>query len=1078
MDWSKIEKNVQFHTTARLKSHENPAASSRLIPHPNRSTLNSYSGSITHHEDDFSLDNKHSFYSHAHSGGLGEDKCSVPDDEYESPVFRGSNMAAQALITNDLDDIKATLLKQNEKIKALEMAIDKRDVALSVASKQDLIQERVDRMEVDLQGCSKYIQSISQESSDLSVQAKACSGRLSFVEEMYRSSAQEYVTKNTFSQLLTSCMDQLKDINTLVEGARTKGAQAMQFVESFLAAISHLQSSQPSFSLEFLIGLSGDKQKEQISRAISEALKGTICREVQEGSSRMRSVIESVNEDVKREMTITLQEIREQISEHGKELGEEVFRNTEISMKSIQDISKQVDRQKRMLEAEISATREAQQVVEIEQSDGRLALQRLEDTVSKLQSMSVPAMQRNHKSLVDEVIRIDSEQSASASHLEDLDKTVARLTAQLKQVTKTTAALEHTAKSQEGGTDSQDGGQRSGGPAFVPDSCKACQVSQKRLDALEEAMKLLSATTEKVEASMDILQAELGSISKDSDKKSLKLEKVQADFIIHKAGVAEMKKSLNELKTHGCPVAKDCHSQLAAIQSERQVHKEDTTSPLKPPPPGGVKGIAATPGKTTATTLGPTNALVDAIAKTKTLTATTSSIASTSTSTSTPPPKHPVHQVEKKKVNKVPPVAAKEMSSPPPKKSQVSTSGKDSESKETAQEQSQASHKPNSSLLSLKVDKHDDHDDDDDHDHLDHLSEVSDSPPKMCASSQLADSLDESMNDLSDQFLGHHITPVKVTHTPDERSQLIKASLEASESERQGDLMIKKYDLGSEGQGAGGKGGPEEDVDEDPEDDIDAGPEDDDDDSSESSDSFEESADVDSGDIASILSPKRSNVTYEISGEEEVSSSGLGRSESNEVNDDDKIGSRFDNLPHSRQNESKSRNQEEDEPEHEDEEDAIGSRFDKLGNYIPPKSAGGRGTQPQTQAQTQSQAPVLSGSLLGRKKSTGSTDGGKSLVTSTSIRNSSGNTAYSSVTSRAALDGANVASQNSGPRLDNTAQCTFCLRRMPVEDVRTHMKSCELRTELCKYGCRSKVLVIKMDKHLDICAKNPENMNK
>ena len=46
----------------------------------------------------------------------------------------------------------------------------------------------------------------------------------------------------------------------------------------------------------------------------------------------------------------------------------------------------------------------------------------------------------------------------------------------------------------------------------------------------------LTSTTEKVEASMDILQAELGSISKDSDKKSLKLEKVQADFIIHKAG--------------------------------------------------------------------------------------------------------------------------------------------------------------------------------------------------------------------------------------------------------------------------------------------------------------------------------------------------------------------------------------------------------------------------------------------------------------------------------------------------------------------------------------------------------------
>jgi hypothetical protein len=54
-----------------------------------------------------------------------------------------------------------------------------------------------------------------------------------------------------------------------------------------------------------------------------------------------------------------------------------------------------------------------------------------------------------------------------------------------------------------------------------------------------------------------------------------------------------------------------------------------------------------------------------------------------------------------------------------------------------------------------------------------------------------------------------------------------------------------------------------------------------------------------------------------------------------------------------------------------------------------------------------------------------------SLVTSTSIKNSSGNSAYSSVTSRLAAENAanRPSNQNTGPRLDNTAQCTFCLRR-------------------------------------------------
>jgi hypothetical protein len=63
-----------------------------------------------------------------------------------------------------------------------------------------------------------------------------------------------------------------------------------------------------------------------------------------------------------------LLQIREQIAEHGRELGEEVFRNTEVSMKSLHDLSKQADRHRRTGEADLAAVREAHQVLEIEQS--------------------------------------------------------------------------------------------------------------------------------------------------------------------------------------------------------------------------------------------------------------------------------------------------------------------------------------------------------------------------------------------------------------------------------------------------------------------------------------------------------------------------------------------------------------------------------------------------------------------------------------------------------------------------------------------------------------------------------------
>lgn len=43
---------------------------------------------------------------------------------------------------------------------------------------------------------------------------------------------------------------------------------------------------------------------------------------------------------------------------------------------------------------------------------------------------------------------------------------------------------------------------------------------------------------EAVESSMDLLQAEIGAMSKDSDKRMFKVDKLQADLTIHKAGGA------------------------------------------------------------------------------------------------------------------------------------------------------------------------------------------------------------------------------------------------------------------------------------------------------------------------------------------------------------------------------------------------------------------------------------------------------------------------------------------------------------------------------------------------------------
>ena len=48
----------------------------------------------------------------------------------------------------------------------------------------------------------------------------------------------------------------------------------------------------------------------------------------------------------------------------------------------------------------------------------------------------------------------------------------------------------------------------------------------------------------------------------------------------------------------------------------------------------------------------------------------------------------------------------------------------------------------------------------------------------------------------------------------------------------------------------------------------------------------------------------------------------------------------------------------------------------------------------------------------------------------------------------------------------DTAQCNYCLRRMPKADMEKHVSTCALRMEMCVGGCGQRVRFIKMEKHL------------
>lgn len=59
-------------------------------------------------------------------------------------------------------------------------------------------------------------------------------------------------------------------------------------------------------------------------------------------------------------------------------------------------------------------------------------------------------------------------------------------------------------------------------------------------------------------------------------------------------------------------------------------------------------------------------------------------------------------------------------------------------------------------------------------------------------------------------------------------------------------------------------------------------------------------------------------------------------------------------------------------------------------------------------------------------------------------------------------------------RAGDTAQCTFCLRRMPRLSIPDHKEVCELRMVACPHNCGARILVRNLDRHAATCRHRPD----
>ena len=72
----------------------------------------------------------------------------------------------------------------------------------------------------------------------------------------------------------------------------------------------------------------------------------------------------------------------------------QVCRSADSTNKSLVDSSKQMERLKQRLEAEINSVKEAQQVADIDQADLRQEVQKSVDATTKIVAVTIPTAQR------------------------------------------------------------------------------------------------------------------------------------------------------------------------------------------------------------------------------------------------------------------------------------------------------------------------------------------------------------------------------------------------------------------------------------------------------------------------------------------------------------------------------------------------------------------------------------------------------------------------------------------------------------------------------------------------------------
>jgi hypothetical protein len=273
MDWDRIEKDVQYQTTQRTLSSTPSSQGKNVNKNLNR---NHYDLNSREDPDDYS----------------------VAYDIKDRSVLEGH-----------VQDLKNATLQQSKKILSIENVVcSYSEIFESSTDAQVVLEQRIDGLEHNFRGNNKFITESAKERSTLCIQVKNLIGKYTSLESSLRDAELCYATKEAFSQLLDSTVDEVKSVGVAVSHASVKSNQSISLIEALIQAVHRMRGQGDSFSsdefdtagrtlsFEFLSSLTGERQKEQVVRLLRESLYGSVSSVAKEVVGReAESICSSVN---------------------------------------------------------------------------------------------------------------------------------------------------------------------------------------------------------------------------------------------------------------------------------------------------------------------------------------------------------------------------------------------------------------------------------------------------------------------------------------------------------------------------------------------------------------------------------------------------------------------------------------------------------------------------------------------------------------------------------------------------------------------------------------------------------------